>query len=56
VIVGSDITALRAREQALKDSEQRFRDFSSVSSDWFWETDAEMRFVSYVGPDRKGRP
>lgn len=56
VIVGSDITALRAREQALKDSEQRFRDFSAVSSDWFWETDAEMRFTTYVGPDRKGRP
>jgi signal transduction histidine kinase len=56
VIVGSDITALRAREQALKDSEQRFRDFSSVSSDWFWETDAEMRFVSYVGPERNERP
>lgn len=56
VIVGSDITALRAREQALKDNEQRFRDFSSVSSDWFWETDAEMRFVSYVGPERNERP
>lgn len=52
VIVGSDITALRAREQALKDSEQRFRDYSEVSSDWYWETDAEMRFTAYVGPDR----
>ena len=56
VIVGSDITTLRLREQALKDSEQRFRDYSAVSSDWFWETDAEMRFTTYVGPDRKGRP
>jgi signal transduction histidine kinase len=54
VIVGSDITALRAREQALKDSEQRFRDYSTVSSDWYWETDAEMRFTAYVGPDRNG--
>lgn len=52
VIVGSDITALRTREQALKDSEQRFRDYSAVSSDWYWETDAEMRFTAYVGPDR----
>jgi signal transduction histidine kinase/nitrite reductase/ring-hydroxylating ferredoxin subunit len=52
VIVGSDITALRAREQALKDSEQRFRDYSTVSSDWYWETDADMHFTAYVGPDR----
>lgn len=55
VIVGSDITALRAREQALKDSEQRFRDYSAVSSDWFWETDTEMRFMAFVGADRRGR-
>ena len=55
MIVGSDITALRAREQALKDSEQRFRDYSSVSSDWFWETDTEMRFSAFVGADRTGR-
>jgi len=55
VIVGTDISELRAREQALKASEQRFRDFSAVSSDWFWETDAEMRFTVYTGPDRAGR-
>ena len=54
VIVGADITALRAREQALKDSEQLFRDYSAMSSDWYWETDADMRFVSYVGPRRNG--
>lgn len=55
VIVGSDITALRAREEALSESEKRFRDYSTVSSDWFWETDAEMRFTAYVGPDRNNR-
>jgi len=55
VIVGTDISELRAREQALKTSEQRFRDFSTVSSDWFWETDAEMRFTVYAGPDRSGQ-
>ena len=55
VIVGTDISELRAREQALKTSEQRFRDFSTVSSDWFWETDAEMRFIVYTGPNRFGR-
>ena len=49
VIVGSDISALLAREKALKESEQRFRDYSAVSSDWYWETDANMRFTGYLG-------
>jgi PAS domain S-box-containing protein len=35
------------REQRL--SEKRFRDFASVSSDWFWETDAQHRFT-YISP------
>jgi PAS domain-containing protein len=56
VIVGSDITTLRLREQALKDSEQRFRDYSEVSSDWYWETDAEMRFTGYIGRGPEGTP
>lgn len=54
VIVGSDITALRAREQALRESEQLFRDYSALSTDWFWQTDADMRFTTYVGPPRGG--
>lgn len=54
VIVGTDISALRAREQALRESEQRFRDYSAVASDWFWETDADMRFTAYAGPRQNG--
>jgi len=30
---------------ALGLSEQRFRDFASVQSDWLWETDANLRFT-----------
>jgi PAS domain S-box-containing protein len=40
--------ALRLAEgmtQALRLSEERFRDFSSSASDWFWETDAELGFT-----------
>ena len=38
----------RARQEtadrALRDSEERFRDFVEVSSDWIWETDENFRF------------
>jgi len=33
----------RSTTQALRLSEQRFRDLTSLSADWFWETDAEHR-------------
>ncbi len=46
VIVASDISLLRQREMALLDSELRFRDLTAVSSDWYWETDADMRFTA----------
>ncbi|MDP6389882.1 MAG: PAS domain S-box protein [Alphaproteobacteria bacterium] len=31
--------------QALKDSEERFRDFAEASSDWFWEMGPDLRFT-----------
>jgi PAS domain S-box-containing protein len=37
---------LRATADALHDSERRLRDFAELASDWFWEQDAELRFVS----------
>ena len=42
---GIDITARREVEEALRLSEQRFRDFATCASDWLWETDAEHRFT-----------
>jgi diguanylate cyclase (GGDEF)-like protein/PAS domain S-box-containing protein len=41
----SEITGRKRVEEALRLSEQRFRDFAAAASDWFWETDAEHRFV-----------
>ena len=35
------------RTGALKQSEERFRDFVDSSSDWLWETDAELRFTYF---------
>ena len=56
VVGSSDVTNMKAREEALtearllartatgqaRESEARFRDFAEASSDWFWETDAEL--------------
>ncbi|MFN3258945.1 MAG: PAS domain S-box protein [Pikeienuella sp.] len=58
-----DISEQKAREQALRDArdelsralnerdeaERRFSDIAEVSSDWFWEQDAELRFA-YLSP------
>jgi PAS domain S-box-containing protein len=40
-----DITKRKHTEEALRVSEQRFRDFAAAASDWFWETDATHRFI-----------
>jgi PAS domain S-box-containing protein len=40
-----DITELKRTEEALRQSEQRFRDFASSSSDWFWEMGPDLRFT-----------
>ncbi|HET7594824.1 MAG TPA: ATP-binding protein, partial [Stellaceae bacterium] len=38
-----------AAERRLAESEQRFRDFANIASDWFWETDAQHRFTYLSG-------
>ncbi|HEY7610830.1 MAG TPA: PAS domain S-box protein, partial [Alphaproteobacteria bacterium] len=47
----TDITALREAERKAHASEQRFKDFAYVASDWMWETDASHRF-NYFSPSR----
>ena len=54
------ITALRRENElradhdrikvALKESEERFRDFAESATDWFWETDDQLRF-SYLSEE-----
>ena len=46
-IVGavSDITKVKAAEDALRDNEQRFRDYAETASDWFWEIGPDHRFT-----------
>jgi PAS domain S-box-containing protein len=44
-----DITERKRAEQALHDSEARFRGLTALSSDWYWEQDAEFRFTMMSG-------
>jgi DNA repair protein RadC len=45
----TDITDLKIQQQALRESEARFKDLAEASSDWFWETDDQLRFNNVVG-------
>lgn len=42
-----DITELKHTERALRESEQRFRDFASSSSDWFYEMGPDLHFTYF---------
>jgi PAS domain S-box-containing protein len=49
VAVVVDINERKRAEQALRESEQRFRTLAELSTDWFWEQDAEFRFSKIYG-------
>jgi Amt family ammonium transporter len=44
-----DITDLKRTEEALRENEERFRDFSEAASDWFWEMDENLCFTYFSG-------
>jgi diguanylate cyclase (GGDEF)-like protein/PAS domain S-box-containing protein len=46
LIIADDITAHKAAEARLRDSEARFRSLTELSSDWYWEQDEYYRFVT----------
>jgi PAS domain S-box-containing protein len=44
-MLGTDIEDRRRAEQALRESEAKFRDYAETASDWFWETDPDYKFT-----------
>jgi diguanylate cyclase (GGDEF)-like protein/PAS domain S-box-containing protein len=49
VTISRDIDERRRHQQLLTRSEARFRALTELSSDWYWECDAEHRFTAFHG-------
>ncbi len=47
IAIQQDVTEEIKAQEELKRSEERFKGFAEAASDWYWETDAELRF-SYI--------
>lgn len=45
----TDVTDYLAAQEALRQSEARWRSLTQLSSDWYWEQDAAFRFVRLHG-------
>jgi two-component system CheB/CheR fusion protein len=50
VKVGQDVTERRATQEALRESEERFRQFGDASADVLWIRDAETLEFEYINP------
>jgi PAS domain S-box-containing protein len=48
--IGQDVTERRLAEQALRDSDERFRQFGDASSDLLWIRNAETLAFEYLSP------
>lgn len=50
---GRDVTDRESTFAALRQSEGRFRALTQLATDWFWETDADLRIILVKAPGEK---
>lgn len=48
--MGRNVTDHESAIVALRQSRERFRALTELATEWYWETDADMRFVEVRGP------
>jgi PAS domain S-box-containing protein len=48
--ITKDITVRKRAETELQQTLERFQHLAAMSSDWYWEQDAELRFSFFGGP------
>ncbi len=53
IVMHLDITQRKRGEEALRESETRFRILTAMSSDFYWESDAEHRLTARDSANRK---
>jgi PAS domain S-box-containing protein len=51
-ILGTDIEERKRAEEALRESETKFRDYAESASDWYWESDPDHKFTRVTDSER----